>query len=73
MIKLFTDIEKIYDTCSSLEEHKKIIDYRIILNVNNTIDVYVVLNNMSKTSFEKLLESYEDVNINCYSETEYEL
>lgn len=72
MIKLFADIEKINDICSSLEEHKKIIDYRIILNVNNAIDVYVVLDNMSKTSFEKLLESYEDVNINCYSKTEYE-
>lgn len=72
MIKLFVDIEKINDTCSSLVEHKKIIDYRIILNVNNAIDVYVVLDNMSKPSFEKLLESYEDVNINCYSKIEYE-
>ena len=67
MIKLFADIEKINDTCSSLVEDKKIIDYRIILNVNNAIDIYVVLDNMSKPSFEKLLESYEDVNINCYS------
>lgn len=72
MIKLFADIEKINDTCSSLVEDKKIIDYRIILNVNNAIDIYVVLDNMSKPSFEKLLESYEDVNINCYSKIEYE-
>lgn len=70
MINIFRIVEEVDLKCLSLLERSKISDYRIILNYNNLIDIYVILGNFSEDEVDNEFSSYNDVNLNCYSSDE---
>lgn len=67
MINIFNIIEEVNLKCISLLKGSKISDYRIILNYNNFIDVYIILGRFSEDEVNHEFCSLNDVNLNCYS------
>lgn len=72
MINLFNNIEHINSICLSLCENSQINDYRIILNYNNEIDVYIILGKSTVEEIEMLFDGIDNVNLNYYTIQEYE-
>lgn len=70
MINIFNIVEEVNLKCTSLLEDSKISDYRIILNYNNLIDIYIILGQSSEDEINNEFSSYGDVNLNCYSNAE---
>lgn len=70
MINIFNIVEEVNLKCTSLLEGSKISDYRIILNYNNLIDIYIILGQSSEDEINNEFCSYGDVNLNCYSNAE---
>lgn len=70
MINIFNIVEEVNLKCTSLLEDSKISDYRIILNYNNLIDIYIILGQSSEDEINNEFCSYGDVNLNCYSNAE---
>lgn len=70
MINIFNIVEEVNLKCVSLLEGSKISDYRIILNYNNFIDVYIILGRFSEYEVDNEFCSFNDVNLNCYSADE---
>ena len=64
MINLFNNIEHINSICLSLCEKSQICDYRIILNYNNEIDVYIILGQSTEGEIEVLFDGIDNVNLN---------
>ena len=64
MINLFNNIEHINSICLSLCENSQINDYRIILNYNNEIDVYIILGKSTVEEIDMLFDGIDNVNLN---------
>lgn len=71
MITLYKNIEDINLKVSSLMKDGGIIDYRIVLNYNNYIDLYIVLGRQVEEDVIKLFCDYDGVNLKCYSQEEF--
>lgn len=71
MIKLFKNIEDINSLASELLKGDYISDYRIVLNYNNEVDVYIVLGQFTEEEVDNAFASYDDVNLNCYSQDDF--
>lgn len=71
MINLFKNIEDINSLASELLERGNISDYRVVLNYNNEVDVYIVLGQFSEEEVDEAFACYNDVNLNCYSQDEF--
>lgn len=70
MINIFNVVEEVYTKCASLLKQDKISDYRIILNYNNLVDVYIILGSVSKDEIIDVFSSYNDVNLSCFTADE---
>ena len=68
MINIFNVVEEVYTKCTSLKNQDKISDYRIILNYNNLVDVYIILGSVSKDDIIDVFSSYNDVNLSCFTQ-----
>lgn len=71
MITLYKNIEDINSKVSSLMKDGGIIDYRIVLNYNNYIDLYIVLGQQVEEDVIRLFCDYDGVNLKCYSQEEF--
>ena len=70
MIHIFKVVEEVYAKCTSLIKKDKISDYRIILNYNNLVDVYIILGSVSQDDIIDDFSSYNDVNLSCFTADE---
>ena len=48
-----------------------IFDYRIVLNYNSYIDIYIVLGRLQREDFVSMFSHYDRVNLKCYSQEEF--
>lgn len=71
MIYLYKDIEDINLKISSLMKSGDIFDYRIVLNYNSYIDIYIVLGRLQREDFVSMFSHYDRVNLKCYSQEEF--
>ena len=71
MIDLFRNIEEINTIASSLLKDGKIVDYRIVLNYNNDIDVYLVLLQATEEYVADAFAGSNDINLNIYTQDEF--
>lgn len=71
MIDLYKDIEDINLKVSSLIKSGDVFDYRIVLNYNNYIDIYIVLGQLQREDFVSMFSHYDRVNLKCYSLEEF--
>ena len=71
MIALFRNIEEINVIASSLLSDEKIVDYRIVLNYNNDIDVYLVLLQATEKGVADAFAGLDGINLNFYTQNEF--
>ena len=71
MIDLYKDIEDINLKVSSLIKSGDVFDYRIVLNYNNYIDIYIVSGQLQREDFVSMFSHYDRVNLKCYSLEEF--
>ena len=68
MIKLFSEFEKCNEILASLKVSNKIIDYRLVLNSNTSIGVYIKKGEYSKNEIEKKFSGIDNVCIHYVEE-----
>lgn len=71
MINLYKNIEDINSKVSSLMKEGAIYDYRIVLNYNNFIDVYIILGRLEADKVINYFNDFDVANLKCYSQEEF--
>jgi len=56
MLIIFEKLRKINEKLSSLKQRGKIFDYRIILKLNMTVNLYLVTNGMSDVEIDSIID-----------------